>query len=156
MTSPTLIWLETSHHTAFRVGGWAFVRRDPAGAITGYAGGERRLEAERTALLGLVAALKEVRGPVRVQTGSTLVAAIPARIDAAQAGEDPPADNLELWAQAIAALAAPGVQIVAASPGDRTAAFAAAWAELGRDRGKDKGAFTSAIPKPNLIKAGVA
>jgi hypothetical protein len=33
--------------------------------------------------------------------------------------------------------------------------FAAAWAEFARDRAKDKGAFTAAIPKQNLAKAGV-
>jgi hypothetical protein len=40
------------------------------------------------------------------------------------------------------------------APGTPTA-FAAAWADLARDRAKDKGAFTAAIPKPNLAKAGV-
>ena len=34
-------------------------------------------------------------------------------------------------------------------------AFAAAWAELTRGKAKTAGAFRSAIPKPNLAKAGV-
>lgn len=152
----TTIWLEISHHAAFRVGGWAYVRRGADGALVGYAGGERRIEAERTALAGLLAALKDAgASPVRLLTASPLIAAIPARIQAAQAGEDPPADNLDLWAQAMTALAGGRVEVLRASPGDRTTGFAAAWAELGRDRGKDKGAFVSAIPKPNLAKAGV-
>ena len=58
--SQTTIWLEISHHAAFRVGGWAFVRRGPDGGLAGYAGGERRIEAERTALAALIAALKDL------------------------------------------------------------------------------------------------
>ncbi len=34
-------------------------------------------------------------------------------------------------------------------------AFAAAWAELARDKAKTKGPFLSPIPKVNLAKAGV-
>lgn len=152
----TTIWLEISHHAAFRVGGWAFVRREPDGAVAGYAAGERRIEAERTALAALIAALKDAGGkPVRIQTASALIAAIPARIAAAQAGEDPPGENLDLWAQAMTALAGGKVEIARAAAGDRTTGFAAAWAELGRDRGKDKGTFVSAIPKPNLAKSGI-
>lgn len=151
----TTIWLELSHHAAFRVGGWAYVRRDPDGAVVGYAGGERRIEAERTALAALIASLKDLSArPVRIQTASPLIAAIPGRIAAAQAGEDPPGENLDLWAQAMTALAGERVEIVKAPAGDRTTGFAAAWAELGRDRGKDKGAFVAAIPKPNLAKSG--
>lgn len=149
------IWLEMSHHAAFRVGGWAYVRRDGDGAVSGYAGGERRIEAERTSLIALIAALKELAGKrLRIQTLSPLIAAIPARIAAAQAGEDAPSENLDLWAQAMTALAGGEVEIVKAVAGNQTTAFAAAWAELGRDRGKDKGAFVSAIPKPNLAKSG--
>lgn len=152
MDPQTILWLELSHHAAFRVGGWAYVRRDPDGALGGYAGGERRITPERTALLALIAALKDAGRPARVRTGSSLIAAIPARIAAAQAGEDAPSEDLDLWAQVMTALCAGTVEIVAATPGDRTSSFAAAWAEVGRDRGKDKGPFTSAIPKPNLAK----
>lgn len=154
MDSPTILWLELSHHAAFRIGGWAYVRRDPDGAVAGLAGGERRITAERTALMALVAALKDARRPVQLRTGSPLIAAIPARIAAARAGEDPPSEDLDLWAQVMTALAAATVDIVKATPGDRTSGFAAAWAELGRDRAKDKGPFTSAIPRPNLTKSG--
>jgi ribonuclease HI len=154
--SQTTIWLEISHHAAFRVGGWAFVRRAPDGAVVGYAGGERRVEAERTALAALLAALKDAGpAPVKIHTASPLVAAIPPRIQAAQAGENPPTENLDLWAQAMTALTGGRVEVIRAGAGDRATGFAAAWAELGRDRGKDKGAFVSAIPKPNLAKAGV-
>jgi hypothetical protein len=156
MAAPITLWLEISHHAAFRVGGWAYVRREPDGALSGLAGGERRIGAERTALAALVAALKETLGttPIRLQTVSPLVAAIPARIAAAKAGESPPEDDLDLWAQAMTALAAARVEILGSGEKDRTTAFAAAWAELGRDRAKDKGNFASAIPKPNLAKSG--
>jgi ribonuclease HI len=154
MDSPTTLWLEVSHHAAFRVGGWAYVRRDAAGEVTGYAGGERRITAERTALLGLIAALKDARRPVQLRTGSALIAAIPKRIAAAKAGEDPPGEDLDLWAQAMTALEAGPIAVLAATAGDRTSGFAAAWAEVSRDRGKDKGAFVSAIPRPNLAKSG--
>ena len=140
------IWLEISHHTAFRIGGWAFVRAE-AGGLSGQAGGERRLEAERTALLALLAALAGVKGPATVATSSPLVAAIPARL----AADPPPADNLDLWAQARAALAAGPVRIVRAPANP----FCASWADLARDRAKDKGAFSSAIPKANLAKANL-
>jgi hypothetical protein len=156
MTSQTIIWLELSHHGAFRVGGWAFVRRSPDATLSGWAGGERRVTAERTALLALLAALKDVRGPARVLTAAPSLAAIPGRIAAAQAGEDAPSEDLDLWAQAMTALGRGEVEVVRAPEGDRTSAFAAAWAELGRDRAKDKGPFTSAIPKPNLAKSGAA
>jgi hypothetical protein len=154
MAPPVRVWLEISHHAAFRVGGWAFVRRDGA-SVTGHAGGERRIDAERTALAGLIAALREPEGPGEIHTASKLVAAIPARLRAAQAGENPPTENLDLWAQAMTTLAAAPVQIRLTRATDPPTAFAAAWAELARDKAKDKGPFTSPIPKPNLAKAGV-
>lgn len=156
MTSQTVLWLELSHHPAFRVGGWAFVRRNPDGVLSGWAGGERRVTAERTALLALLAALKDVRGPARVLTAAPAIAAIPGRIAAAQGGEDPPTEDLDLWAQAMTALGRGDIELARAAADDRPSAFAAAWAELGRDRAKDKGPFTSAIPKPNLAKSGAA
>lgn len=151
------LWLEISHHAAFRVGGWAWVRRDPDGAVLGYAGGERRIDGERAVLAGLVAALKDVRGstPVRIRTASPLLGQVPARLKAAQAGEEVPTENLDLWAQLTTAFDARRVEIVAATAEERPAGFAVAWAELGRDRAKDKGNFISAIPKPNLAKAGI-
>ena len=154
---PVRIWLEASHHPAFRVGGWAWVRAE-AGAVSGWAGGARGVDAERAALLALAAALKAEAGAgraVRVMTASAGVAAIPARIAAAEAGGEAPAADLELWAQAMAALGR-DVEIVPAATGPGTpGAFAQAWAELARDKAKG-GAFLSAIPKPNLAKAGVA
>lgn len=154
MTVTTRIWLELSHHAAFRVGGWAFVRAGAEG-VTGTAAGERRIDAERAALLALTAAVQAAGRAARVETSSAAVAALPARLTAAQAGEDPPADNLDLWARLGTLLAAGGVEVVrtAPKPGGPLA-FAAGWAELARDKAKG-GPFSAAIPKSNLAKAGV-
>ncbi|MDB5448672.1 MAG: hypothetical protein JWQ97_3989 [Phenylobacterium sp.] len=157
MSAPVRIWLEVSHHAAFRIGGWAWVRQD-AGGVSGSAGGERRIDPERAGLAALAAALAGLPHGVAVElhTASPLVLAIPRRIAAAQAGDDPPAENLDLWAQATTALQRPGRTVRPAEPAPRTpSAFAAAWADLARDRAKDKGPFTAAIPKPNLAKAGI-
>ncbi|THD79861.1 MAG: ribonuclease H [Phenylobacterium sp.] len=154
MTGAARVWLEVAHHAAFRAGGWAYVRADGA-AVTGAAGGDRRAEAERIALEGLIAALTAGAGggPVRLMTTSPLIAALPARLRAATAGQDAPSENLALWAQAATALAGVDVVRVAAAPGTPTA-FAASWAEFARDKAK-AGRFTWPIPRPNLAKAGV-
>ena len=151
------IWLEVAHHAAFRIGGWAYVRVD-AGHVIGAAGGRRAIDLEPAGLAAIAASLAGVGQGARVelQTSSAAVFAIPGRIAAAEAGEDPPGDNLDLWAQAATALR--HVRLVArradVAP-DGPGAFAAAWADFARDRAKDKGAFTAPIPKPNLAKAGV-
>ncbi len=157
MSHPIRIWLEISHHAAFRVGGWASVRAD-GGAFSGRAGGDRRIEAERAALAGLISALgpAPATGPIQLQTSSDLVAAIPARLTAAKAGDTPPTENLDLWARVDTALAAMHLTIVRApqKPGTPSA-FAAAWAEFARDKAKGRGAFAAPIPTVNLAKAGV-
>lgn len=154
--APVTYWLELSHHAPFRVGGWAFVRREGE-AVAGQAAGERRIDPERAALKALVSVLTELpagTAPVVIHTGARAIVEIPARIRAAEAGGEAPADNLDLWAQAIRVLAQPRVEIRPAQGGARPSAFAAAWAELARDRAKDQGNFSAAIPKPNLAKAG--
>ena len=121
------IWLEISHHAPFRVGGWAWVRANGA-SVTGQAGGERGVDAERTAQAGLAAALRDLKEPVRLHCASDLVAA----------------------------LVKPPVEVVRTSPEAGTpTAFAAAWAEFARDKAKGRGAFAAPIPKSNLAKAGV-
>jgi len=157
MSSPVSVWLEIAHHPAHRVGGWAFVRL-AAGEVSGTAGGERRVDLERTSFLALIAALRDLApgAPVELHSSSPHILAIPRRIAAAEAGEHPPAENLHLWAQATTTLRARTVVMRRGESAPRTpSAFSAAWAELARDRAKDKGPFSSAIPKPNLAKAGV-
>jgi hypothetical protein len=127
MPSPIRIWLEISHHGPFRMGGWAWVR-EAGGEVTGQAGGERRIEAERAALAGLAAALEGVKAAT-LYTTSAAVAAKPRP---------------------------PGVQVIRVQAGPGTpSAFAAGWAEFARDKAKDQGDFASPIPKANLAKAGV-
>jgi hypothetical protein len=157
MPAPVRIWLEVSHHAAFRVGGWAFVRQT-AGAVSGTAGGERRVDPERTALAAIAAALSGLAPgeAAELLTASPAVLALPGRVAAAEAGQSPPTEDLALWAQAAAALRRPGLVVGRASPAPQTpTSFAAAWADLACDRAKAKGAFTAAIPKHNLAKAGV-
>jgi hypothetical protein len=143
------IWLETSHHPAFRCGGWAFVRRDASG-LSGAAGGDRHVTLEHATLTALAEALKGAPSDaeVAVLTGNRQILALPARI-AGFAQSDPPSEDLDLWAQISTAL-----KSVRISPAP-TNAFAAAWAELARDKAKASGGFRAPIPKPNLAKAGV-
>jgi hypothetical protein len=154
MTNTVRIWVEISHHAAFRCGGWAFVREDAAG-LSGAAGGERSLTPARAVLTGLAEALKglPVGIAVEVHTSSRQIAALPRRIAGFAGGEDPPIEDLDLWAQLSTALTT--VRILPSPNEPRTpTAFAAAWAELARDKAKATGPFHSPIPKPNLAKAG--
>jgi hypothetical protein len=148
------IWLETDHNLAFRSGGWAYVLAEGR-ALLGAAGGERTPSPERIALAGLVEALKgaPAGSGVEVHSASRSVIAIPRRL--ASAAEEPPTDDLELWTQLTTALKGRSPRFVAATSAPRTpTAFAAAWAELARDKAKTS-AFRAAIPKTNLAKAGV-
>jgi ribonuclease HI len=147
------IWVETTHNSAFRSGGWAYVLAEGSARL-GAAGGERTASAERVALAGLVEALKAAPAGTRVEVKSAnpLVVGAPQRMAAAE----PPSEDLELWAQLGALLKdRPAVFGKAASAPKTPTAFAAAWAELARDKVKTGGAFRSAIPKINLGKAGV-
>jgi ribonuclease HI len=157
MATPVRIWLEVAHHGAFRIGGWAFIRLI-AGEVRGTAGGARRIDAEPASLMALAAALADLPQGMEVEllTASSAVLAIPSRIAAGEAGDDPPTADLELWAQAATALRR--IRLVArrAEPTSRSpTAFAAAWADLAQGRAKDKGPFSAVIPKSNLAKAGV-
>jgi ribonuclease HI len=157
MATSVRIWLEAAHHESFRIGGWAFVRLT-AGEVRGAAGGARRVDPEQASLIAFAAALADPApgAGVDLHTSSSLVLDIPGRITAAEAGDNAPTQNLDLWAQAATALRR--VRLVTCraelTPGS-PAAFAAAWADFARDRAKDKGAFTAVIPKSNLAKAGV-
>jgi hypothetical protein len=148
------IWLEIDHNLAYRSGGWAYVLAEGR-ALTGAAGGGRTASPERIALAGLVEALKgaPAGSGVEVHSASRPVTAIPRRL--ASAGEDQPTDDLELWAQITAALKGRSPRFVPATNAPRTpTAFAAAWAELARDKAKTS-PFRASIPKTNLAKAGV-
>jgi len=148
------IWVETSYNTAFRCGGWAWVMAEGKG-LSGAAGGERTPSTERIALAGLADALKAARpgAEIEIHSSDALLIRAPRRI--AGVG-DPPYEDLDYWAPVTAALKTRQARFASLAVTPRTpAAFAAAWAELARDKAKSGGAFRSAIPKTNLAKAGV-
>src|SRR5579859_2151370 len=147
------IWVEISHQAAFRAGGWAFVLAEGS-ALSGVAGGDRAPAAAPIALAGLIEALKgaPAGSTVEVRSASAAVLAIPRQL--ADAGGAPDSD-LDLWTQLAAAMKGRAVRFAQTSVQPRTpAAFAAAWAELARDKAKTR-PFHAAIPKVNLAKAGV-
>jgi hypothetical protein len=158
MTQPVRLWIETTHHAAFRYGGWGLVREE-GGAVSGQAGGERNITAARIDLLALIAALQGLTpaAAVTITSASPGVVAA-ARVLAAPPGaDDAPTENLDLWAQALKlsagrALAVRAMQRAPATP----AAFCFAWAEVGQDKAKGKGRFSAAIPKSNLAKLVLA
>ena len=155
MTKPTRIWIASSHHAAFKCGGWAYVRQDASG-VSGRAGGERYVTAARMALAGLVEALREApKGPIAVQIDQAEVARVAGLLAAGlqPQGEAAPGDDLDLWAQLAAGLTGRAATFTL-SAADKAApsGFAAAWAELARDKANAQGAFASAIPRPNLAK----
>lgn len=148
------IWTTSAHHAAFRCGGWAYVR-DVGGTVGGVAGGERYVTAERMALAGLAAALADLPkgAPVVVHTPSAWLMAKGALIAGTASGEDTPTEDLDLWARVIAAAQGRRVRLVRTPVEPRSPlAFAAAWADLARDKAKATGPFTNPIPKPNLAK----
>lgn len=150
------IWVEISHQPAFRCGGWAFVRAEGS-ALTGAAGGERSPSAERIALAGVLAGLKDLPAgrTVEVRTAAPAIAALARRVGELDAGGEAPAEDLDLWAQLTAARNTHRILFGGAVSQPRTpTAFAAAWAELARDKAKSS-PFSATIPKANLAKAWV-
>jgi hypothetical protein len=157
MADAVRIWVEISHHPAFRCGGWAFVASEK-GALTGAAGGERTPSPERIALAGLVEAVKELppKAGLEIHSACAPVLALPKRLAIFATGAEAPADDLELWAQLSTVLGKREVRFQRAVNEPRTpTAFAAAWAELAQDKAKAAGAFRAVIPKTNLAKARV-
>jgi hypothetical protein len=150
---PIRIWLEIDHQAAFRAGGWAYVLAEGT-ALSGAAGGDRAATAEQSGLAVLIEAVKgaPAGSSVEVRSASAAVLAIFRRL--ADAGHAPDAD-LDLWAQLSTTLKVRSVRFAPAAAAPRTpGAFAAAWAELARDKAKTR-PFRAAIPKVNLAKAGV-
>ena len=145
----TRLWIETTYHAAFRLGGWAYVC-EVGGHVTGYAGGDRNLTGERLLLAGMAAAIKDIpAGPVKVLTANPALMAIGRALLAPPS--EPPAEDLDLWAQLLSAAKGRSLSFAVAQAGPKTpAAFLAAWAEVGQTRAKVAGRFTAAIPKSNL------
>jgi hypothetical protein len=145
------LWTASTHHAAFRCGGWASVRLVD-GQPSGMAGGERATTAARMAMAGLIAGLRDLPPgvDVAVQTGGSELASLTEVL----AGRVQPEDDLDLWAQILTATKGRRLTLSrAVAVPDSPLAFAAAWAALAMDKAKMGGAFTSAIPKSNLAKA---
>ena len=146
------LWTFSNHHAAFRVGGWAHLC-ESADGLTGAAGGARNMTPERAVLAGLAAALKALPPGDLTVLGDNAVLLGPIRAVIAGEAKDPPEADLDLWAQVQTALKDRTVSFVRAPSTPSTpGAFAAAWAELARDKAKAAGPFASPIPKPNLAK----
>lgn len=120
------LWLELSHNPALRIAGWALVRGEP-GAATALAGGDRGLDEEQAPQAAIAFALKA-------------------------AG---PGAAIEIVTTSPALQASGDSRISPAPPADGRSAFAAAWAEFGRDKARSTGPFTAPVPKSNLVKAGL-
>jgi hypothetical protein len=155
MPAPIRLWIEITHHAAFRYGGWAYVRQAD-GVVVGYAGGERSITVERLALSGLIAALTGLTpGALAVTTAAPLAAQLLRQaIDPLPPGSpDAPTEDLDLRGRLQTLIKGRAVTVETASRKPQTpAAFLAAWAEVGQDKAKGAGRFSAAIPKPNLAK----
>jgi len=154
-SSPVRIWTVCAHHAAFRCGGWAYVREAGGGDLSGAAGGERYVTAERMALAGLAAAMTGLpkAAGVAIHTPNAWLMARGPLIGGTATGDEAPVDDLDLWARIIAAAQGRKVRLIRTAVEPKSPlAFAAAWADLARDKAKASGPFTSPIPKPNLAK----
>jgi ribonuclease HI len=159
VTTPHRLFVETTHHAAFRYGGWAFVR-DAGGAVAGQAGGEGNTTAARIDLMALIAAFSGLpAGPVSIHSASpgVLKAARLLASPPAPGSDDAPAEDLDLWAQMIKAAQGRALTVKAGANAPNTpAAFLHAWAEVGQDKAKGPGRFSAAIPKSNLAKLALS
>jgi ribonuclease HI len=155
MTIPIRLWTSASHHTAFRCGGWACAWV-AGGQAAGLAGGERNTTPARMALTGLVSGLAALPAgaDVAVHITSAELAAFAGFLAALPAQAGAPEEDLDLWARILTAAKGRRLSVTraAVSPAAPTS-FTAAWADLAMDKAKATGAFTSAIPRPNLAKA---
>ncbi len=161
MTTPIRLWTCSTHHAAFRCGGWASVR-SLDGQLTGTAGGERNTTAARMALAGLAAGLADLP-PIKagqppqtiaMETDSPALAAFSTTLATLSAtSEKPPEADLDLWARIITGAKGRRLAMTLVSMKPETGtAFVAAWADLAMDRGKTRGAFAMAIPRINLAR----
>ena len=158
MTTPIRIWTCPAHHAVFRCGGWAYVHA-AGGSASGAAGGERNTSALRMALTGLAAAFQTLAPGDRVviHTTSPDLAAFAGFLAALPDQAGAPEEELDLWARILTGSKGRRLSLVHAPlQPDTPLGFAAAWADLAMDKAKTSGAFTAAIPKPNLAKAFAA
>jgi ribonuclease HI len=128
MSHPIEIWAHALAVPEPGYGGWAYVMRDGK-ALSGAAGGGRRATAQDMLLTAVLEALGKF--------AADRPASVRANLLPDEAGADP-----ALWRRL---QARPGVGFaLAADP------FLKAWADEGQKQAKTRGAFSAAIPKPNL------
>ena len=162
MTSPIRIWTCAAYLPAYRCGGWAFVRVGQ-GQASGAAGGERHTTASRIALAGLASALRDLppiseqplADPIRIETTNRELAGFAGFLAGLSGATQPaaPDEDLDLWARIATAANGCRLNLFQTLLDPRApSAFAAAWADLAREQAEASGAFSSAIPKPNLAK----
>ena len=85
---------------------------------------------------------------VRIETDSAEAQLLASVLAGGLAG---PEDDLDLWAQVLTGCRGRKVTVSAAPAGpDTPIAFAAAWAQLSRDKAKTRGPFTATIPRTNV------
>jgi hypothetical protein len=150
------LWLETTHHAAFRYGGWAYAGQAGDG-VTGRAGGERNLTAARLDLCAMVAAFESAPpgSAVAMRTSNPALLAIARMMTSPPVAGSPdaPTDDLDQWARLLSAARGRALTFAASPRGPKTAAaFLGAWAEVGQDKAKTVGRFSAVIPKSNLAK----
>ena len=155
------IWIEASHQPAYRAGGFAWLRHSGE-AVSGAAGGARDVDASALAARALASAVKDLpsAAPVVLHLSSADLIEGVREMAARRArgwtdAEGSPLPGAADWAQAAEALAGRGLSLVRTQPRDprAPASFAAAWAELAREKAKAQGDFQNPIPRPNLAKA---
>jgi hypothetical protein len=148
------LWIETTHHAAFRYGGWAYARQID-GAVTGVAGGARNITASRLDLTALAALLTGLPAglAITVTTSSPSLLAILRLLTGLG---DAPSEDLDLWAPLIVLAEGRALTVQASVRAPKTpAAFLTAWAEVGQDKAKTASRFCAVIPKSNLAKLGI-
>ena len=145
-------------------GGWAYVRLW-AGEARGVAGGERQATTPRMELTAVVRALSDLAdipaaAPVTLHTDSALALLGAGQLAAWRANgfldaRGKPVAHRDLWDQIAAITQRRPVTFVRVDPAPsdrRPEGFVAAWSDFAREKCKASGAFTWAIPRPNMAK----
>lgn len=162
--NPLRIWTDGVCTDSRGFGGWAYVRLWN-GEARGVAGGERQATTPRMELTAVLRALSDLADiplatPITLHSDSAVLMGGAGQIGAwrtsgwIDAKGDPVAER-DLWEQVAAVTLVRPVTFVRVSstPSDRRPeGFVAAWSDFAREKCKAAGAFTWAIPKPNMAK----
>ncbi|CAN5748301.1 hypothetical protein BH11PSE1_BH11PSE1_06540 [soil metagenome] len=162
--NPLRIWTDGVCTDSRGFGGWAYVRLG-AGEARGVAGGERQATTPRMELTAVLRALTDVADipvatPITLHSDSAVLMGGAAQLSVwrtsgwIDAKGDAVAER-DLWEQIAAVTLVRPVTFVrvSATPSDKQPeGFVAAWSDFARDKYKAAGAFTWAIPRPNMAK----